>query len=140
MASSSSSPAHETAPLSGEQRMSNPHAVPDVSFRNAPRNNQPPAPPHEPDLALEEELDLKYGAHHVIMLFTPVTLCLAVVVATISSVTYYTEKGQYFIYTPFHETSSDTVTVAWNAFANAGILLLFIAFMTCMLIVAYKCR
>ena len=65
------------------------------------------------------------------MLFTPVTLCMAVVVATISSVTFYTQNdGVYLVYTPFHETSNDAGTIAWNAFANAGILLLVIAVMT----------
>ena len=44
----------------------------------------------------------------------------------------------YLVYTPFHETSSDAGTIAWNAFANAGILLGVIAVMTCLLILAYK--
>lgn len=90
-------------------------------------------------IEVEEELDLKYGAHHVIKLFTPVTLCMAVVVATISSVTFYTQDdGIYLVYTPFHEKSDNAGTIAWQALANAGILLGVIAVMTVLLILAYK--
>ncbi|XP_045453270.1 presenilin-1 [Melitaea cinxia] len=87
-----------------------------------------------------EELELKYGARHVIKLFVPVTLCMIVVVATISSISFYSVKDVYLAYTPFHEESPHAVTKVWNALANSMILLSVIALMTVLLIVLYKKR
>ncbi|EFN81260.1 presenilin-1 isoform X2 [Harpegnathos saltator] len=80
----------------------------------------------------------KSGVVHVINLFIPVSLCMLVVVATISSVNFYTTKGMYLVYTPFHEDSSDTSTKVWQAFANSLILMSVIVFMTVILIILYK--
>ncbi|XP_039443669.1 presenilin homolog isoform X2 [Culex pipiens pallens] len=88
----------------------------------------------------EEEEGLKYGAQHVIKLFVPVTLCMLVVVATISSINFYSTKDVYLVYTPFHELSDDTGTKIWNALANSLILMTVIVIMTILLIVLYKRR
>ncbi|XP_026314648.1 presenilin homolog isoform X2 [Hyposmocoma kahamanoa] len=97
----------------------------------------PSIPPPEVQL---EELELKYGARHVIKLFVPVTLCMIVVVATLSSVQFYSIKDVYLAYTPFHEESPSAVTKVWNALANSMILLSVMALMTVLLIVLYKKR
>ncbi|KHN82640.1 Presenilin sel-12 [Toxocara canis] len=89
----------------------------------------------------EDEMELKYGAQHVIHLFVPVSLCMAFVIFTMNTVGYYSRKdGQYLIYTPFTKETDDTGERLIMSFGNAFVVLAVVVVMTVVLILLYKFR
>ena len=99
---------------------------------------------HQPDE--DEPIDetmMSYGASHVVRLFIPVSLCMSLVVVSISAIKYYTikEPSQQLIYTPFVERSTaDTGTIVWISLANALVFIGVVLVMTVLLIILYKFR
>ncbi|XP_034249446.1 presenilin-1 isoform X2 [Thrips palmi] len=89
---------------------------------------------------LNDQEELRYGAQHVIKLFVPVSLCMLVVVSTMSTIGFYSRKDVFLVYTPFHEKSPLTSTKVWNALANSAILMVVIIVLTIALILLYKYR
>lgn len=86
---------------------------------------------------------LRYGAKNVIELFIPVSLCMIIVVGTMKATDSYHYSSQSVIWYAqmmFTDQTVDTGTRIWQSFANALIMLVFIAIMTTVLILLYKFR
>lgn len=89
----------------------------------------------------ERQKELKYGAESVISLVLPVSVCMMVVIFTVRSVSFYTTHDTQLVYTPMHE--SDTQTTGervGGALINVTIVISIVVAMTMLLVMLYKYR
>ena len=119
-----------------------------VRRQAAQEENEQPVPDQDQEVQERvQEEDLENGPHHVIMLFIPVTLCMAFTIISVAFFTrdervfntsglYHPLVYKYLVYIPFLK-KSDSVAIA---IAIAGIMLGAIAVYTVLLNVAYKLR
>eukprot|EP01136_Pigoraptor_vietnamica_P034728 Opistho-1_new@99036 len=86
--------------------------------------------------------DVKHGAKQVINLIIPVSICMAIVVATMQSITYYKESGgQTLYYIAFKESDNQSTGEKFGgAIVNVIIIIAVILGMTCLLVILYKYR
>lgn len=109
--------------------------------------------------AAQKELadELKYTADHVVALVVPVSITMAAVVATIKSISYYSERGDNLAYTPYEgscnedakgeaktgedceDDSSDEDRLG-GALLNVLIVMVILVFMTFGLVYCYKMK
>lgn len=88
-----------------------------------------------------DEFELKYGASHVISLFVPVSVCMAMVVVTMNTINFYADSGgRHLIYTPFVSETESVGEKALMSIGNALVMLFVVILMTTLLIAFYKYR
>uniref|UniRef100_A0AC34G1U0 Presenilin n=1 Tax=Panagrolaimus sp. ES5 TaxID=591445 RepID=A0AC34G1U0_9BILA len=106
-----------------------------------PSSEATPLQPQQQQRQVENEKDLKYGAAHVIRLFVPVSLCMALVIFTMNTIGYFSrDDGVYLVYTPFHKKTDNTAEKIAMSFGNAFIVLGVVVVMTSILIGLYYFR
>lgn len=91
--------------------------------------------------AKERQRELKYGAEAILSLVLPVSLCMIVVIATIRSVSFFTQHDTQLAYTPMHEDDDQsTAQRAGLALINVLIVICIVIVMTMLLVICYKYR
>ncbi|CAD5120394.1 DgyrCDS8965 [Dimorphilus gyrociliatus] len=108
--------------------------------QNGTQNNSRNEPFSSDQEEVDERIDLALfkGATNIIRLFVPVTLCMIIVVATVTSATNYTQSSGTFFYTPLSEKSSTGAARFGISLANTLIFLSVVIVMTVVLILLYK--